>query len=306
MSGRILAIDDEQDILDTWKDLLEPAGFEVVGVRTIPDAIAALETGGEWDVLLVDEKLQGPGGGDYALEVLHRAAAVQPNARCIVITGFATASRARAALSAGAWDYLQKEATYLPIFLPLRVGHAADAARDLRLRRPRPDLEASLLARWGELDDPALSSQRKGQVLEELVAVLFQTIEGFSKVRTNVANETEEIDVVIENRSTDPVLSKEGSYLLVECKHWTGKVGPDQLAAFERKLQDRFGRACLGILVALGGFTGNVEKKIERSANRPELVLLVDRAALGAWIHAPDRARWLSDRIASATFRQNT
>lgn len=305
MSGRVLAVDDEPDILETWRDLLEPEGFEVAGVRTVEAAVSMLETGGEWDVLLVDEKLQGPGGADYAHEVLARAASIQPNARCILVTGYATAARAKVALAAGAWDYLQKDAVFLPILLPVRVSHAAEAARDLRLRRPRADLEAQLRARCAELDDPALPAQRRGHLLEEVVALLVQTIDGLSKVRTNVSNESEEIDVVVENRSADGILSKEGSFLLVECKNWSSRVGPAELAAFRDKLRDRYGRARLGILVGLGGFTGNVEKKIERESNRPELVLLVDRAALDGWIRSSDRARWLTDRIAAASFRQS-
>ena len=56
-------------------------------------------------------------------------------------------------------------------------------------------------------------------MLEELVRLLFRATPGFERVETRVINEIEEIDIVVENRSDDPIWAKDGSpYLLGECK----------------------------------------------------------------------------------------
>lgn len=43
--------------------------------------------------------------------------------------------------------------------------------------------------------------------------------------------------------------------VIVECKNWSDPVGSDQLAVFDRKLQDRCVKE--GIVIALNGITGD-------------------------------------------------
>ena len=49
---------------------------------------------------------------------------------------------------------------------------------------------------------------------------------------------TGEIDRVVRNHVTHPILSRFGSHILVECKHWKKIVGTDPVGAFIIDIQD--------------------------------------------------------------------
>ena len=304
MNPKILLIDDDALTLATHRDTLQDHGFDVTEVQTRAQATDALDNRGPWDVIVLDEYLSGPGGTATATEMLADIAARAPEARVIVLTGYASVAMVRSAVAAGAWDYLQKDAEYLEILLPLRVRHAVEAARERRLRRVAPDaLEQELRDTWIEALRPGQDPHRKGRLLEETLALLFRTIPGLDDVRLNRRGLAEEFDVVVLNRSDRPLLSKEGHYFLVECKHWAKPVDPKELDVLRAKLRDRFGRAKLGLLIGISGFTPGVTEKLARWTNEETLVLLLDRDQLSAWIDATDRARWLEERVLAASLR---
>ena len=63
--GRILIVDDDQAFLDAYDDLLSGTGYQVETARTQAEALRRLDAPG-WSVVLVDQKLQGPGGPQLA------------------------------------------------------------------------------------------------------------------------------------------------------------------------------------------------------------------------------------------------
>ncbi len=305
MNPKILLVDDDSDVLQTYADILDDHGFDVQQARTREEALRTLDQDGPWDVIVLDEKLRGPGGPASATELLAEIAGRAPEARTIVITGFATPQLIRSALAAGAWDYLQKDASYLDLLLPTRVRHAVAAARERRLRgATQTDLERQLRQAWTAALEPGLDAQRKGRLLEETLYLLFRTIPGLNEVSMNRRAAAEELDLIVVNESTDPVLSKEGSFLLVECKNWSRPVTPTELEVFRAKLRDRFARSRLGLLVGVSGFTEGVTTKIARWTNEPQLVVLLDSDDLTAWIDAPDRTDWLKKRLLAAALRE--
>ena len=167
-----------------------------------------------------------------------------------------------------------------------------------------PELERQLRACWTEALAPGLSAHKKGRLLEETLALLFRTIPGMEDVSLNRRSEVEELDVVVTNASADPVLSKEGSFILVECKNWSTPVGPSEMSHFRDKLRDRHGRVKLGILVGISGFTPGVEAKLQRSSNEQAMIVLLDGSALTAWIEASDRIAWLRERVRASALRE--
>lgn len=221
MNPKILLIDDDPLMLATYRDLLGDHGLDVAEAQRPEAALAALEQQGPWDVIVLDELLRGPGGSAMATELLGQIAARAPEARTIVITGLPTVPRVKAAVAAGAWDYLQKEAEYLDILLPLRVRHAVEAARERRLHGvSASDLERELRQTWSAALAP-----------------------GLDQVSMNRRGSAEELDVLVTNNSTDPVLSKEGRFFLIECKNWSRPVDPRARVVFRDNVRHRFG-AC--------------------------------------------------------------
>jgi hypothetical protein len=102
------------------------------------------------------------------------------------------------------------------------------------------------------------TKETKGQTLEALLCVLFESLKGFNVIDKDVRTSSEEIDILIGNESTDPFLSKLGTPILVECKHWKFPVGAKDVNWFITKVKKR--SLNVGILVAWKGITGNEYK----------------------------------------------
>lgn len=303
MKPLILIIDDTLDFREAYRDMLGDLGYDVQTSASRAEALQRLEQERGWDVILLDEKLSGPGGPSTAASMLQEISSLAPAACTIVITAYMAPKTMRAAIASGAWDYLQKD-EFLEIILPLRVTHAIEAARDRKIRATSPEsLEKDLRSTWAEAQQRDLDANVKGRRLEQTLALLFHTLPGLTGVKTNLRNDVEELDLVIANESTDPILQKEGSFILVECKNWSRPVGPEVTAYFEKKLEQRFGRVKLGILIATSGFTAGVDVKLARTANKDMLMILLDASDLSAWIETSDRVGWLKDRILKASMR---
>jgi CheY-like chemotaxis protein len=304
MNPRILLIDDLEDVLESYEDVLRAGGYSFGRARSAAEALARLDQEGPWDVVLLDERLNGPGGGDSASSLIVEISARFPDARVIVITGYARKELVRAALAAGAWDYLQKD-EFLDLLLPTKVRQAADIAVDRRLSRSSPaEVESALRGAWSEART-ATDRHRKGAMLEQTLRFLFHTMPGLERVTTNRRSDVEEIDLVVRNESADLFLQKEGSLWLVECKNWSKPVDPQTVTAFRSKMHDRYGRVRLGIFIAASGFTKNVDTVLSRQVDHPEMIVALDGNQLGEWIDAGDRIGWLKSRIEATMLRMS-
>jgi hypothetical protein len=256
-------------------------------------------------VVVLDEHLRGPGGPASAAELLALVASLSPEARSIVVTGYAEAGKIRAAIAAGAWDYLEKGAPHFDVLFPVRVRHAVEAARERRLRvLPPAEVEAELRRSWVEARSPDVDRHRKGRLLEQTLDLLFRSIPGLGQTTLNARAAREEFDLVVQNLSTDPLLSKEGSFFLVECKNTKAPQEHRSVQEFRSKVRLRHGRIRLGILVSVSGFTSGAREAHAVTANEDEVVLLISGEDLTAWIDAPDRSAWLRDRLQRTILRR--
>ncbi len=101
--GRILAVDDDVDMVEGLAEVLRTRGYEV---RTANDAESAQRIILEFDaqVALLDIRL----GKANGLELIPALKAERPNIYCIMITGNADKESAITALRVGAYDYMTK------------------------------------------------------------------------------------------------------------------------------------------------------------------------------------------------------
>jgi DNA-binding NtrC family response regulator len=124
VSPHVLLVDDEQAMVRMVQRHLEGEGFQVTPLSTGPEALAALARE-EYDVILTDLVMSDVDG----LAVLREAQRLQPAARVILMTAFASMETAIAAMRQGAYDYLSK---------PFKMGEVTIAVRraaeDRRLR----------------------------------------------------------------------------------------------------------------------------------------------------------------------------
>jgi len=117
-------------------------------------------------------------------------------------------------------------------------------------------------------------SNTKGRLLEELMNKFFSFVNGFEIIE-RLKTETEEIDLVILNKSTIPLWQKESSLILVECKSWSSKCGKNELVIFKEKIINRKGRAKIGFFISWNGFAETFTKEDLRSSQGNILVIPV-------------------------------
>ena len=100
---KIIVIDDEPSILESFKMILKIKDYEVETFPDGPSAIASMERG-KFDIAFVDYKLPGMDG----LEVLKKLKEVDPDIEVIIVTAYATESSHANAITLGALEYLRK------------------------------------------------------------------------------------------------------------------------------------------------------------------------------------------------------
>jgi DNA-binding NtrC family response regulator len=101
--SRILVVDDDASIRETFEDHLAGAGYEV---RSVGSAEHALRFWSEFqpDLIITDVRMPGMSG----IELLTRLRDSEEDADVLVITAFEDMETAVAAMKAGAYDYLVK------------------------------------------------------------------------------------------------------------------------------------------------------------------------------------------------------
>jgi len=99
----LLVVDDEVDLLATYRRLLARDGFRVVTAATCVEALRAL-TAERFRVIVTDMRLPDGSG----LDVIRAARDNGHGAPAIVVTGFPSHEARRAASDAGAADFFAK------------------------------------------------------------------------------------------------------------------------------------------------------------------------------------------------------
>ena len=124
MTPHVLVVDNEQEMVKLVQRHLEGEGFAVTPAHSGAEALAALGRD-EYDVVVTDLVMDEIDG----LAVLREAQRLQPRARVILMTAFASLETAIAALRQGAYDYLSKPFKMAEVTVAVRR-----ALEDQRLR----------------------------------------------------------------------------------------------------------------------------------------------------------------------------
>ncbi|SFT09580.1 hypothetical protein [Halostagnicola kamekurae] len=101
----------------------------------------------------------------------------------------------------------------------------------------------------------AESSPEKGEALEELSTLLFNSISFMNVRRRNLRNSSSELDVIVENNQSDNnPLKNYDRFILIESKNWKKPVGASYVRDFISKIRSI--QVDLGVIVAPEGITG--------------------------------------------------
>jgi hypothetical protein len=123
--------------------------------------------------------------------------------------------------------------------------------------------------------EAAESAANKGAALESLMEALFAQVPGFVVHERDLRTATEELDLVILNGSSDPVFSRDGSIILVECKNWTMKPGRPEFSLLEGKMRNRRNRCTLAFFISWSGFAGTVQREMLRLSRDNYLIVCI-------------------------------
>ena len=104
--ARILAVDDEEIILDSFRKILVLDGYSVDTVQTGQEALGLIQKH-DYDFVFTDLKMPEMSGVDVCKGVKH----LRPDIDVIIITGYASVETAVETLKYGAMDYIQKPFT---------------------------------------------------------------------------------------------------------------------------------------------------------------------------------------------------
>ncbi|MEE4310240.1 MAG: sigma-54 dependent transcriptional regulator [candidate division KSB1 bacterium] len=102
-NSTIMIVDDDEDLLQTMKAILELEEYNVIVIKTAEECMDELNSK-EIDLVLLDLKL--PGVDDF--DVLNQIKNQHPGKQVVIITGYGTYEYAVTATKMGAYDFLSK------------------------------------------------------------------------------------------------------------------------------------------------------------------------------------------------------
>jgi len=102
--GRILAVDDELDMLSLIKMIIEGYSNHQVTTTNNPLEVADLLTKEQFDLIITDLKMPGMDG----MELLELAKKYDKDALILMVTAFGSLESAEEAVRKGAFDYISK------------------------------------------------------------------------------------------------------------------------------------------------------------------------------------------------------
>ncbi len=104
--ARILCVDDEEIILDSFRKILVLEGYSIDTVESGKEALGMVQKN-HYDFVFTDLKMPEMSGEEVTKAVKH----IRPDIDVVIITGYATVESAVECMQYGAMDYLQKPFT---------------------------------------------------------------------------------------------------------------------------------------------------------------------------------------------------
>jgi len=119
--ARILAVDDEPVVLDSFRRILVLEGFNVDTVESGPEALGLVQRH-DYDFVFTDLKMPGMDGVEVVKAVKH----LRPDLDVVVVTGYGTIETAVETMQHGACEFVQK---------PFTAEELAEFVRKLLIKR---------------------------------------------------------------------------------------------------------------------------------------------------------------------------
>ncbi len=185
---RVLLVDDHAMVRKGVRALLQTEDdIDVVGEADDGDPAVAEATRLQPDVILMDLEMPGMPG----IEAIRRIVGQEPNARIVVITGFAMEDKVFPAIKAGALGYLLKDSDPEDLVRAIHQAHRGEAALHPTIAKMLLD-EIGRPARQAKTADPLTEREldvlrlvARGMSNQEIAAAL---VVSEATVRTHVSS----------------------------------------------------------------------------------------------------------------------
>jgi len=174
---KILLVDDDPGIRDSFQNVLTQAGYSVVSVSTGLDALDAHEKE-KPDLILLDLKLPDIDG----MKVLEKLKLKDPSLPILIISGYSTMNSVISAIKQGAYDFLPKpldpEFIMMDIEKALKIKELENEVAELRKELEEPKGEYVLIG-----NNPKMQEIYKtiGKIAKEDISVLITGETGTGK-----------------------------------------------------------------------------------------------------------------------------
>lgn len=168
-----------------------------------------------------------------------------------------------------------------------------------------PKARSILSAKAVQLSQADGSPQLRGRRYEAVIAFLLSQVSDFDVVERNLRTDTEELDVVVQQRATQGrVWSGLGAPLiLIEAKNWKTPVTQKEASTFRVKLEGRRGVVRLGLMFGANGFTSDALDQELRFASDELTIAFVRPEELDEWVAAQDGDEFLETLVRRAMLR---
>lgn len=286
---KLLLMDDNKLWAETWAGLLVQQGFQAL-YESDPRHVKDRLLRDEINVVLLDLVMEVTPEYD-GIDVLMDIMTVSPKSKVIVVTGTGTMDKIVSAIERGACAVIDKRNLRNSDGLQYLVREIEVAMQAPKLKNS-PDVvrENVITALWNSIYEG--EAARKGERLEKLAKHLFESLPGFYEVRTNFRSESQQIDLVINHRNSDPFWHDLGGMFIGECKNWSQNGRRPQskdFASFILKLDSRGILCKLGFFISLNGYSkGFLMEARAYNRSRQKIVVPLDGEDLESLIDLGD------------------
>lgn len=176
-SGKILIVDDNDDLLKAAKMFLK-RHFSQVDIEKNPEAIPALMSNDDYDVILLDMNFtKDVSSGSEGYYWLEKILQLDSSSVVVLITAYGDVQMAVKAIKAGATDFVLKpwenEKLLATLFSAMRLRESRDEVETLKFKNH--EINQALNDRFSEIIGQSNSMQK-----------IFQTIDRVAKTDANV------------------------------------------------------------------------------------------------------------------------
>lgn len=294
MKETVLIVDDDVQWRSEFENMLKEQfpQIEVLACGSKQEALQILKVN-PVNVVIADMRMEDQEAGYDLLRFIKKQ---NPRTQVIVLTAYDSLDCAVRCMRAGCFTYLSKLAEIDQLMD--EIGTTLELSC---FCVDRESLEERLILSYWEEVRRATDVAKKGIALESLCFLLFRSVPGWQQVESRVRSSTEEFDVVILNESREEFWEKYGTFIIVECKNWTGKKKPgrNEFDAFYAKLARRGRSDCrLGFFVSLRGVARTFRAELERIAKEGIVIVCMTEDDLWSLICADNRSRFLKGQVA--------